>query len=266
MSSNTPHLNAVALAIAQIPNAAWHCHPNTTKPAHEEISMADAATETDIANPEHSEWLVDMLLAEDGPPPPPVLFTTTATFEQAEAVRIIGVRMRQARELNNLTQIEAAKRLGYRNSSKLSKVERATDTNSVPLWLILRAAKVYEVSVDFLFGTDDDLDVVAQRGLQGWLLDAWQEVRARDMAVLARLHTDIAAVASHITTLVAGVRESASALETFRLRNPVFDDMAASGTVAGRMERLQEHASAAEVALRRFHRGLRPATDTRGTE
>ena len=266
MSNNTPHLNTVALAIARIPHAAWRSNPSTTKPAHEEIPMADAATETDIANPEHSEWLADMLLAEDGPPPAPVLFVGSPKAEQMELVRVIGDRMRQARELCNLPQQVAAKRLGYSNSSKLSKVELASDTASAPLWLIVRAAKLYEVSVDFLFGLTDDWEIGAQRGVQGWLLDVWQEVRARDIALLEHLHTEIAAVSSHVTTLAAGVRESAGALETFRLRNPAFIDMAASGPVAGRMERLQERAHAAEVALRRFHQRLRPTTDTRGTE
>ena len=66
----------------------------------------------------------------------------TTRQEQAAAVKTIGARMRQARELCNLSQSAAARRLGYANPSKLSKVELATDTNSVPLWLIVRAARV----------------------------------------------------------------------------------------------------------------------------
>lgn len=62
--------------------------------------------------------------------------------DQSALVRTIGERLREARELNNLSQSEAAKRLGYSNPSKLSKVESATDTNSVPLWLIVGAARV----------------------------------------------------------------------------------------------------------------------------
>ena len=94
-------------------------------------------------------------------------------MEQAAAVKTIGARMRQARELCNLSQSAAAKRLGYSNSSKLSKVEGATDTNSVPLWLILRAAKVYEVSIDFLFGGTSILIVV------GVAMDTMQQIEAQ---------------------------------------------------------------------------------------
>ena len=68
-------------------------------------------------------------------------------------------RQRQARELCNLSQSVAAKRLGYLTSAKLSKVEAAADTNSVPLWLIHRAASIYDVSTEFLFGFTDDFEV-----------------------------------------------------------------------------------------------------------
>ena len=55
------------------------------------------------------------------------------------------------RELCNLSQVEAARRLG-RTRPSCQKVEAATDTNSGPARLITAAAQVYEVSVDFLFG------------------------------------------------------------------------------------------------------------------
>ena len=225
--------------------------------------MADAAIESTI-NPAHSEWLADALMAEDSPPPAPVLFGGSPKAEQMELVRVIGDRMRRARELCNLSQLVAAKRLGYSNSSKLSKVELASDTHSAPLWLIVRAAKLYEVSVDFLFGLTDDWEIGAQRGAQGWLLDVWQEVRARDIALLEHLHDEISAISKHITTLVADAREISNGLETYRTRNPVFDETPASGMLAGRIERHAEHARAAENALRRFQQSLRPGADNGG--
>jgi transcriptional regulator with XRE-family HTH domain len=71
---------------------------------------------------------------------------------QTEIVKTFGARMVEARELCGYSQKKAAKLLGYRNSSKLAKIEAASDTNSVPLWLIPKAAEVYEVSIDYLFG------------------------------------------------------------------------------------------------------------------
>ena len=40
--------------------------------------------------------------------------------EKAAVVRVIGTRMREARELCNMSLSEASKRLGYANPSKLS--------------------------------------------------------------------------------------------------------------------------------------------------
>lgn len=218
--------------------------------------MPSTTVVTATTNPEHEAWLIDALLAEDDQPPAPVMFGGGQKTEQLAAVRVIGARMRQARELCNISQTVAAKRLGYTNSSNLSKVENATDTNSVPLWLILRAAQVYEVSSDFLLGLTEEWETGVVRGVSGWMLDAWQKARERDLAGLVRLHAEITAVSAHITTLAAGVREVAQAVETFRLRNPSFVDQPASGTVVGRLERLQTHAHDAELTLRRFHAGL----------
>lgn len=69
--------------------------------------------------------------------------------KQTEAVKTIGARLKASRVLCNLSLSEAARRLGYANPSKLSKVENATDTNSVPLWLIRDAAELYEVSTEY---------------------------------------------------------------------------------------------------------------------
>lgn len=222
--------------------------------------MADAATETEMPDATHSDWLENVLMAEDGPPPAPVLFVGTQKAEQLALVRVIGDRLRQARELCNLSQSVAAKRLGYSNSSKLSKVEGATDTNSVPLWLILRAAKVYEVSIDFLFGLTDEWETDVPRGTQEWLLNVWQKLRERDMAALDHLHREVMAVSQHTAALVAGVREAAEGLSTYRARNPGFDETPASATLAGRLERLQADAGDADTALKRFHRNPRHDT------
>lgn len=212
----------------------------------------DALAETPQP-PEYAEWLAVTLMA-DTPTPPPVIFSGNPKAEQAELVRVIGDRLRESREMCNLSQSESAKRMGYANPSKLSKVEGATDTNSVPLWLIVRAAKVYEVSVDFLFGLSDDFENREPPGAQSWLLDAWQKMRERDLAALEQLHREIAAVASHTAELVAGAAEVADALTRLRTRCPEFDDLPASAVV-GRIERLHERACVADGALKRFRLG-----------
>jgi len=175
--------------------------------------------------------------------------------EQAMLVKAIGERMRQARELCNLSQSAAAKRLGYANPSKLSKVEAATDTNSVPLWLITAAARVYEVSVDFLFGITDDWETGTPRGTQPWLLDAWQKMRERDLRTLDRVHAEVVTVSTATADLVAAVNGVGEALSIYRARNEGFEDSPASSLLTHRLAKLEACARNAEAGLKRFHLG-----------
>lgn len=184
--------------------------------------------------------------------------TTSATTrkEQASAVKTIGARMRQARELCNLSQSAAARRLGYSNPSKLSKVEGATDTNSVPLWLIVRASSVYEVSIDFLFGVTDDWEVGArmtqERATSAWLFDAWEKARQRDMDVLRKLHNKVEAMEEAIGLMLAATDDVGAALARFAELNPVFEDMKAGGRLVGAVERATDAAKNAKAKMTRF--------------
>ncbi|MEG3156843.1 helix-turn-helix domain-containing protein [Lysobacter zhanggongensis] len=171
---------------------------------------------------------------------------------QDRLVRTIGERMRQARELCNLSQSEAAKRLGYANPSKLSKVEAATDTNSVPLWLICGAASLYEVSVDFLFGFTDDFETGVPRGTQAWMLDAWDRMRQRDLLALDWVHREVAAVSGGIGGMLSAVSELSAAISTYCTRNPEFEETLGSATVIHRLGKLEAAASTAEVSLRKL--------------
>lgn len=195
---------------------------------------------------ESLDWLAPV--AANGP-------VLASKHDQAALIRVIGARMREARELNNLSQSEAARRLGYKNPSKLSKVESATDTNSVPLWLICAAAKVYEVPVDFLLGLTEDWECGVPRGTQGWLLDAWQKMRLRDIGLLDRVHHEVVTVASTTSDLVAAVREVGDSLTAYRDRNPEFDETPASNVLVSRIAKLEAAAKRADAGLKRFEFG-----------
>lgn len=177
-------------------------------------------------------------------------------MEQAAAVKTIGARMRQARELCNLSQSAAAKRLGYSNSSKLSKVEGATDTNSVPLWLILRAAKVYEVSIDFLFGVTDDWEVGARMSIEretsAWLFDTWEKARQRDMAALKKLHDKVEAMGEAVAQMLTTTDDAGAALARFIELNPGFEDMPGGARLLSTVGRATGAAKGAKAKMTRF--------------
>ena len=148
--------------------------------------------------------------------------------EQAALVKTIGARLRYAREtLCNLSQQEAARRLGYENPSKLSKIENASDTNSVPLWMICKAAKVYGVSIDFLFGlTSDwepDLRMASNEEAARWVFEAWEIHRRRDMRVVKRLSDQQLEIARSSTSSLQNAERIHAALVDFRRLNPSFD-------------------------------------------
>lgn len=176
--------------------------------------------------------------------------------EQSVIVRTIGARFRQARELCNLSQSVAAKRLGYKNPSKLSKVELATDTNSVPLWLIVRAAQVYEVSIDFLFGATDDWEVGArmtqERETSAWMYDAWEKMRRRDMAVLKQLHDRVQILSEAVTSMLSMAEEAGMALERFSELNPEFEDMRGGSRLVGAVGRANSAARNARAKMERY--------------
>lgn len=186
-----------------------------------------------------------------------------AKKEQAALVKTIGERLKDARELCNLSQQTAAQKLGYRNSSKLAKVERATDTNSVPLWLILRAAKLYEVSVDYLFGLNEDweksarLTIERQTGL--WLHEQWENLRRRDLAVLQSLYARTETLDGVVAEQLTLTKELKEALNSFRYLNPDFDDYRGGNRLVSVSEKIQDAILKAESKLKRFRQECRIA-------
>lgn len=189
--------------------------------------------------------------------------------EQAAVVRTIGERMRYARELCNLSQSAAAKRLGYANPSKLSKVEAATDTNSVPLWLIRKAAEVYEVSVDFLFGFTDDWEVGArmtqEREVSAWLARAWNDGRERDLLALKQLNDRMCVLREAITVAIAMSREANAALDRFIELNPEFvEDMRGGNRLLNAVKNANAAAEQAKARLTKFKLDCKQAAANEG--
>ena len=219
----------IAVAISSTPPAAWLAQPQKT---HEDIEMQEAA---------HTERL--------------------RTKPQAAAVKMIGARLREAREMNNLSLSEAARRLGYSNPSKLSKVENASDTNSVPVFLIRDAAELYDVSADYIFGLADDWETGVPRGMTGWLADRWEEQRRRDISAMAALGARVDACAEHIPCLAADAREVLEAIRRLEALNPeAWPEIKGGGRLNSAADRLERNARAAAEAERRLKIELTTAT------
>lgn len=108
---------------------------------------------------------------------------------------VVSQRLAAARALCGLTLQEAAERMGYTNPSGLYKVENTP--SSVQLWVIVKAAKVYEVSTDYLLGLTDDWEPderLLERQGAHWVYEAIEESRKRDIEAMAKLQAQIVEV------------------------------------------------------------------------
>lgn len=215
------------------------------------------------ANPEGDEYESDTL----EPPvsesetlvaaPRPGRTCPLSPEELQEFDRVVGERLATARELNGYNQIAAARKLGYATPAPLSKIEAG---QPAPSWLVPRAAEVFGVSSDYLFGISNyperDPRTVEQIAILR-TVRAEIETNARRVseAMILAAGDEVAATA-HAEELCGAVLEVSEALANCR-SHPEFDDTVIGGA---RLVRAVAAAEAmAETALNYLARreGLR---------
>lgn len=133
---------------------------------------------------------------------------------QAKLSCFIGERMRESRNMAGLSQVDAAKRIGYMNSTKLAKVEKGQSTR-IPLWLIHKVATTYDVSIDYLFGITetmerDDVKHAALRELHAFMFAEFDRRHAENIAELTSLINKVASIQE---LLVLATMQSQQALD-----------------------------------------------------
>jgi len=185
-------------------------------------------------------------------------------MKQAQTIRICGARFKEARvELCNMTLSKAAAALGYANPSKLSKVENASDGYSIPLWLLVEASKLYEVSTDFLLGASDDWERSA-RMTQEREVSRFQaeqiEKAIRQSCDMARLFNDELAWASGaILSLVFSMEEIQSTFKRVTEINVAsWQEVKGGARLAAEIDKALQLAATARAGLKRFKRKLAP--------
>lgn len=185
-------------------------------------------------------------------------------LKQSGAVKATGSRFKEARELCNMSLNEGARKLGYSNASKLSKVENATDTNSVPLWLIIEASKLYEVSTDFLLGTSDDFEYSARKTQErevSRFMAEQIERNIRNTVNMSRIFNDELEWASgSIISMAFSPDEIQQAMkEVINLNPEGWQEMRGGNKLINAIERAKNLAIHVQSGLRRFKRKVQIA-------
>jgi len=153
-------------------------------------------------------------------------------------------RVISARVMNGLTAVEAAKRLGYANSTQLSQIESGERPVPKDWQFLLRMSRVYSVSVDYLLGLSPhpERDPVAAESFA--MLRGFEEMmQAQALAMttaFVRFGKEREAARVDLQAIVAAAQAVAHALARFRELNPEVDEeMRGANTLLVAVERLE---------------------------
>lgn len=137
--------------------------------------------------------------------------------EQGEIAALVGTRLKEARERAALSQQDAARMLGYSNSTKLSKIESGLHSSQIPLWVLKRCAEMYCVSLDWLVGDrkEPDLADPHTRDLMLMHRRIWESMRQRDLAVHGIVAAEVDEMGRSLDTVAAEAAEMQESMQRF---------------------------------------------------
>ncbi|AIY40136.1 hypothetical protein LT85_0978 [Collimonas arenae] len=163
----------------------------------------------------------------------------------------LRIRLINARRLNNLEQIAAAKLLGYQNSSALSKME--SGYSPISRKAIVRAALAYGVSSDYLMGLSDeperDPKIAEQmaiiRTVRAQILQQSQSLAS----ILLKNASDMTPMEGHLTALLAQAKRVVEAFDTSCRQNKHFQNDILGGA---NLQRAIDDVQATLMTTRKF--------------
>lgn len=182
-------------------------------------------------------------------------------MEKNKLIKLIGSRMKEAREINNLTQVAAAKLLfGHDNSSYLSKIESgnyAKEMGQELLSIILKAAKAYEVSSDFLLGLSEEWErepvLAIQKNIEGWMLQQQQRYLSIEINAIRDISNRQFAIETGINQLLPIITRCHQAIDVFKQNYPKFESLPKFSPVCFGVQSTFEKAGEVKRTLQKFH-------------
>ncbi len=182
-------------------------------------------------------------------------------------IGVIGSRMREAREIAGMQQVHAAKLLGYKNSSRLNKIENSTNVSSISLHIILTAAKIYDVSTDFLLGSSEewerDARVAGESNAMSHILELWNVQHLNDLNAIRRNENKVTALCKAVDMYSSSVANCRKSLNVFIEKNRGFDDMKAGATLINSVCDLENAVYNSTAQLKRYRADVKVEKDLR---
>jgi transcriptional regulator with XRE-family HTH domain len=165
--------------------------------------------------------------------------------------RLIVARLR-----NGMTQVEAAKRLGYQTSAQLNKIESGAVVPPRDLDFLLKVSHAYSVSVDFLLGLSPNEEYDSRVQQQHAILRGTEDVMAACASQIASamvmFTNQTQPVPRDYRRVVDAVERVTCALQKLRERGE-FDDLLGSNPVLKAVELLDTAAEPLREKLKEWH-------------
>lgn len=142
--------------------------------------------------------------------------------------RVIGGRLKYAREtLCGMSQLKAAESLGISNTL-LAHFEHGTDGRKPSHDVIIKSAKLYKISTDYIYGITDewetDISDVQERNIQSWVLGELESQEIHRLNITRKIGNRIAVVSNAAKFAIEYAKEIGEAVDIIRKLNPNFDD------------------------------------------
>jgi hypothetical protein len=152
-------------------------------------------------------------------------------------------RLISARIMSGLCAVEAAAKLGYKNSTQLSLIEAGERPVPSHVSWMLNAAMVYSVSVDYLLGVSEHPERHPVAAETFAMLDGFQDlikIQAASMTAACIAASAQGKVSiEEMEALCTSVEAAKNAVQTMQARCPEFDDLIGGATMLATVARLQ---------------------------
>lgn len=155
---------------------------------------------------------------------------------------IIRERMVSARIMNGMTAVEAAERLGYKNSTQISQIESGERKVPNDWQFLFNMSKLYAVSIDYLIGVspNPERDAIASEHFS--IMRSFEELQRKQAATMTTAFVRHAMMGGpairELASLCAGIEAIHAAVTTMRERCPEFDDLRGGATVLSSLDKL----------------------------